>query len=295
MVEVEKSKVLAYAGLLDSMSFLPLGERIICLIGAMKARGEVGVYAKKAQYIALAGSTSTTAQVYKLQTVKEDATLAIVSVAHPSDGTASIIATSMSVDSGDYVHADAVMDAWCDAPASEDARGLPWPIVVGGGGTFTLRVTGTSLPISTSSPAGLAVHGFHIDALTAAVLRQVGELFVEGFNITFAAAATMTEPVRRKFDRAKEFTHLVAKETLTGDTVRASMEFQFKDWRLNPHAGPEAVVIPPLSVRKAGARVSIAVEAGDRADFSYRYTSAAGTGTAILQVTGIGRARYRGC
>lgn len=287
-MHIDRERVVKLATIVEQLSYLPLTERILAFVRDMKARGERDVFARPAHYVAAASGSSAAAS-YTLQLVRADGIFAVTEIEHPSDGTADILCSSLRVNGMQYVDSDAIMDAWCDAASSEDPRSLPWPIVVGAGDTMTSVVTGSNLNTS-----GIMVRGFHVDELTAAVLREVGELFVEGFNQTFAAAAVMGSNLDRVFQSEKEATHLVAKETLTGDAARSNVSISLKGQKLNPKdTGTGGLVIPPKSLRKAGARLSCGISPGDSYQQLPRYTSAGGAGTAKLQTTLIGRRRYR--
>lgn len=277
-----------FAAYVEALSHLPLVERIFLWVTTAKARG-LDVFANPAHYVAVAAGSATAAE-YTLELTRADMSGAapifmVTEIEHPSNGTADILCSSLKANGNETIDADAIADAWCDALSSEDQRALPWPILVPGNSSLVASFTGSSLNTS-----GLAVRGYHVDDLTAAVFRFVGELALEGYNRTYAAAATMETPIDRQFKRAdKEVTHIVAKETLTGDAVRSSLEMLIKTIPIVPK---RQAVIPPISVRKASARVQIPIATNDSVTVKSRYTSAGAAGTAKLQVTFIGRRRY---
>ncbi len=285
-MDLTKAKLEEYAAFLERLSHLPLVERVFAVVAFLKSMG-LPAFCKRGNYVAVGAGASTVAQTYQLRLERNDGLLIIDSIGAPSSN-ADTICSSLRAGGAQYVVNDALMDAWAEVESSEDQRAFPWPVVMGAGDTLMLVVTGTGLTI-----IGIPVRGFHVDEMTAAIFRQVGELNVEGFNITMADARVMTGVISRVFQLDKEITHLVSKETLTGDTVRDAIGLQVKGIKLNPRdVGAAAAVIPPLSTRKSGARVSIGIAPGDSIDFTTRYTSAA-AGTAKLQMTALARRRYR--
>lgn len=280
-----------FAAYVEELSHLPLVERVLLWIRYAKLRGlEREVFARPAHYLAVASGSATAAE-YTIETTQadpggENPTLLLTEIEHPADGTADILCSSIRCNGNEHVDVDVLADAWCDARASEDARALPWPIIVPGTPSkCILKFSGTNM-----NTTGLKTSGFHVDRLTRDVFRYVGELALEGFNKTYSAAAIMAEPLARKHQLAdKELSHVVSKETLTGDTARNSVKLLFRTIPIVPR---EHAVIPPLSLRKAGARVQVGVRTNDTTTIESRYTSAGGAGTAKLQITTVGRRRY---
>jgi hypothetical protein len=269
----------------ESLAHLPLDERVLTWARIMRAKGEGGVFARTATYLA-AASGSATAATYTLTLAHAEGHFVLVSLAHPSPGTADIIASALRLGAKNRIDSDVLCDAWCEAETDEDRRGLPHPLILDVGGTFSMDVTGTAL-----NTTGLTVRGYHVDALTAEVIRASGELVLEGINHAPAIAPSMDSLTDRLFRCAKRLTHIVSKETLAGDAVRHNVSFSLKADKLHPKDGK---VIPPLSTRKAGARVDVDVKPGDSLQLATRYTSVTGAGanTGKLQVTIIGRRHY---
>lgn len=286
MSDLSPDRMRALVALWESLSSLRLSDRVVAFVRDRRARGDVAAYARPAHYVAAASGASTTAQSYVLELQRNAGQLVLCTVEHPSEGTASILATGLRVGGQQYVDSDAICDAWCDPEGTtEDPRDLPHPVVVGTGDTLSLDVTGTALLTT-----GLQMRGLHVDDVTAAVIRAAGELYVEGINKTFAAAAVMATTVHRLMKGAKSNTHLVAKETLGGDTARANVSILVKGDRILPKEG---AVVPPRSLRKSGARLDVDFAPNDGVQLDCRYTSAGGAGTATLQLTLLGRRRYR--
>lgn len=287
MPQLTKKQLDECAAYVEKLSHLRLVDRVLLFVSYAKARG-VDAFARPAHYVAAGAGSSTTAQTYSLQLVRNDGILLLTEIEHPTDGTADILCTQLTTgaDGRGHVDSSAVMDSWCVAESSEDPRELPWPIIVGAGDTLAVGVTGTNLPTT-----GILVRGFHVDPITSEVFRYVGELFVEGWNKTHAAAAVMEDrTLDRTFRFDEEITHVTAKETLTGDAARSQVQITLKGYKLHPKAG---AVIPPKSLRKPGSRLSASVTTNDSMQIDQRYTSAGGAGTAKLQVTILGRRRMR--
>jgi hypothetical protein len=289
MAKPTKKQLTEFGAYVESLSHLPLVERLFMWTTFAKLRG-LDVFARPAHYLATASGTSSAA-TYTTELVRHDiggfsSIFLVAEIEHPANGQADIVCSSIKANGNEIVDADVIADAWCDALTSEDQRALPWPIIVPANSSFEMQFTGGAVLNTT----GVKVSGFHIDDLTAEVFRFVGELALEGFNKTYAAAAVMDTPIDRTFKREpKELSHIVAKETLTGDAARAAMTIQFKGTKIVPK---DQAVIPPLSLRKASARVQIGLVPNDTVQVRSRYTSAGGAGTAKLQVTMIGRRRY---
>lgn len=278
-----------FAAYVEALSHLPLVERLFLWTTFAKARA-LDVWARPAHYIATAAG-SAAAATYTLELTRADMGGAspiflATEIEHPANGTADIVCSSFKANGNEHVDADVLADAWCDALSSENQRALPWPVLVPGNSSMELAFTGSSL-----NTTGLSVRGFHVDDLTAAVFRHVGEIVLEGYNKTYAAAAVMQTPIDRQHKQApKELSHIVAKETLTGDAARSGLELLIRTIPLVPK---RQAVIPPLSLRKASARVQIALNTHDSVNVTSRYTSAGGAGTAKLQITTIGRRRFQ--
>jgi hypothetical protein len=273
--------------IIEPLEYLTLPQRVRRLVRELKKAGAGDeVFAKTANFLAAAQGSSTTVQHYSLQTVKADGIFLITSIEHPSAGTADIIATGSEIGAYPWVHEDAVMDAWCDVETSEDVRGLPWPLVLQPQSVFSVDVTGTGLTI-----VGLTLHGFIVDNAVAEAFKAAGQLYVEGFNVTQVAAANMQAAVTPRVQSLhKECTHIVAKETLGGDTVRGNVRLRVKGVDLNPkQTSNGGAVLPPQWWHKPGAQANISVAPGDTWELEPRYTSAGGAGTAKLQVTALGR------
>lgn len=277
-----------FAAYVEQLSHLPLVERLFLWTTFAKTRG-LDVFARTAHYIATASGSATAAE-YTLEIARADAAGAepdflVTEIEHPSNGTADILCSSLRTNGNELVDADVIADAWCDALSSEDQRSLPWPAIVSAKGQLIAKFTGSSL-----NTTGIKMSGFHVDDLTSAVFRYVGELALEGYNKTYSAAAIMSQDIdRKRLGPSKELSHVVAKETLTGDAARSSLEILFKGI---PAIPKRQAIIPPLSLRKASARVQIRIETNDSTVITSRYTSAGGAGTAKLQITTIGRRRY---
>lgn len=277
-----------FATYVEQLSHLPLVERVFLWTTFAKQRG-LDVFARTAAYLAVASGSSTAAE-YTLDLTRADAgglhpEFLLHELEHPSNGTADILFSSIKCNGNEHVTSDAIADAWCDALSSEDPRSLPWPIIVPGNSQLIARVSGSSL-----NTTGLKASGFHVDELTASVFRYVGELEVEGYNRTYAAAAIMSTDIdRKRLLPPKQLSHIVAKETLTGDAARSSLEILIK---AIPAIPKRQAVIPPLSLRKAAARVNIGIDTNDSIVVLSRYTSAGGAGTAKLQVTALARRRF---
>lgn len=262
-----------------------LVSRLFGFIGTLRARGDRAVYARPAHYIAAAAGSSTAA-TYSLTLARSEGPLLVASIEHPSAGTASILASALRVGGQNRIDSDALCDAWCDPEGTtEDPAGLPHPLIVGTGDTLSLDVTGTAL-ITT----GIQTRGYHVDEVTAEVIAQAGELYVEGLNRSHAAAAVMSTVDDRVIRTHKTLTHLVAKETLTGDAARANFGAIIQTHRWAPKEG---AIIPPRTPRKVAARVDVALRPNDSIQVQQRYTSAGGAGTAVLQLTMLGYRRFR--
>ncbi|MCC7108014.1 MAG: hypothetical protein IT382_01890 [Deltaproteobacteria bacterium] len=262
-----------------------LATRILSFAAMLQARGDRTAYARPAYYRA-DNSGSATAGLYGFTLSRSEGPLVVCSIEHPQEGGANVLASALRVGGRNRIDSDALCDAWCDPEGTtEDPRNLPHPIVIGTGDTFALDVTGPAL-ITT----GLQVRGFHVDEVTAEIIARGGELYVEGFNRTHAAAAVMAATDDRVVREHKQLTHLVAKETLAGDTVRAAVSVTVRGQKWAPK---DAAIIPPRGIAKALSRVDVALAPNDSIQIAQRYTSAGGAGTAVLQMTALGRKRFR--
>ena len=276
------------AAMLDNVWAAMLGclaTRVLAFVGMLNARGEGRAFARPAYYRADNSGTATAA-AYSFTLARNEGPLVVCSIEHPQEGGANVLASALRVGGRNRIDSDALCDAWCDAEGTtEDARSLPHPIVVGTGEVFALDVTGPAM-ITT----GLQVRGFHVDEVTAEIIARGGELYVEGLNRVHAAAAVMAATDDRVIREHKQMTHLVAKETLTGDAVRSSVGIIVRSQRWSPKEG---AIIPPRGTEKALARVDTHLAPNDSIQVQQRYTSAGAAGTARLQLTMLGRKRYR--
>lgn len=262
-----------------------LPSRILGYVDALKARGDRMAYARPAHYRADAAG-SATAATYSRTLDRSAGPLVLVSVEHPQEGGADVIASALRVGGYNRIDSDVLCDGWCDPEGTtEDPRNLTHPLVVGTGDTFSLDVTGSALLTT-----GIQLRGYHVDEVTAEIIAQGGELYLEGLNRTHPAATVMTHVIDRVVRAKKHLTHLVAKETLAGDAVRANIGISIKGHRYLP---AEGAVVPPRGLMKAAARISVDLEPNDSIQVQTRYTSAGGAGVARLQMTMMGRRRFR--
>lgn len=279
----------AALAILDEVAHLPLEQRVLELVRRLRKEGIADARARPAAYPLTPTTQSATSCVLDYELEPTFGPFVVVVIGHPNNDNGGVVVTltKLGTISRNVLDGDTPAEHLCDVDSdSDEARPLPWPIVFEAGGQMHLEASAASgLDTFTHAP----VRGFHVDDYTAELLRQ-RELGVLPVSRSYTAAATMQSEVSHQVTaRPLDVSHLLARETLTGDTVRARVRLKLKT---GIDLLPGGKVIPPSSPAKAGARLEVPLRKDDTITPELLYTSALGTGTAALKLTFVGSRRY---
>lgn len=285
--DIDSARLASLVELWEAFAQHPLERRIVEYVRAVRARGDQAAYARPAHYFAAAqAGASVTAAEYVLELDRGVRSFVLHTIESP-DTAHDVTVSKIQIAGANHVDADVLMEGFVTNESDlDESRQLPHPLVIDVAGRITIDCTGSALNTS-----GLQMRGYHVDDVTARVVMEAGELWVEGLTQSPAAAAVQATNTPRTMRIAKRQTHLLARETLTGDAVRANVSILVKGDRLMPR---ELAVIPPRSPVKGGALLDVDWVSNDTLVLDTRYTSAGSAGTAKLSLTFMGRRKFLG-
>lgn len=265
----------------EELRTLPLEERVPELVRRLAAAGLHNGWARPAHYgVDPLGSVSATkASLERILEGKHGAFVAHT-IGHPG-GTNTVVKRIGNYGRNIILEGDALPEHFLDVITDDDeARPLPWPVVWNAGDTMVFEFSADS---GLDTLTRITVRGFHVDAHLAEILKQ-RELSITTITRTTTAATRMKLDNAFVITKAQEVSHLLAKETISGDAVRVNVGLVFKGQQVLP----SGEVLPPSTPAKTGCRFDATLDVDDKVTPELLYTSAGGAGFASLALTFIG-------